>query len=113
MLKASITGAVDKSNNLFASIILTLISLVPQHCAAALVIQGSACVYSKKVEYLHSLVYQTLEFVADRKVKALRSKGKAEAGNQDNDEFDDEEHFLSLDDTLEGKQTYLEEKYFD
>jgi hypothetical protein len=58
-------------------------------------------------------VYQSLEFVADRKVKALKSKGKADAGNQDNDEFDDEEHFLSLDDTLEGKKTRLEERYFE
>ena len=32
--------------------------------AAALVIQASACVYSKKVEYLHTLVYQALELVA-------------------------------------------------
>lgn len=63
-------------------------------------IQGSACVYSKKVEYLHSLVYQALEFVAERKVKAVRSKGLADAGAED--EFDDEERFLSLDDTLEG-----------
>jgi hypothetical protein len=75
--------------------------------AAALVIQGSACVYSKKVEYLHSLVYQALEFVADRKVKSLKNKGKADAGNQDDDEFDDEEHFLSLDDTLEGNKMLL------
>ena len=35
--------------------------------AAALVIQGSACVYGKKVEYLHSLVYQALEFIAEKK----------------------------------------------
>lgn len=56
-------------------------------------------------------MYQALEFVADRKVKALKSKGKAEAGNQDDDEFDDEEHFLSLDDTLEGKKkAHLEER---
>lgn len=38
--------------------------LVP---AAALLIQGSACVYGKKVEYLHSLVYQALEFIAEKK----------------------------------------------
>ena len=36
-------------------------------CAAALVIQGSACVYSKKVEYLHKLVYQALEFIAEKR----------------------------------------------
>jgi condensin-2 complex subunit H2 len=35
--------------------------------AAALLIQGSACIYSKKVEYLHTLVYQALEFIADRR----------------------------------------------
>ena len=35
--------------------------------AAALVIQGSACVYSKKVEHLHTLVYQALEFIASEK----------------------------------------------
>uniref|UniRef100_A0A8C3ABW5 Condensin-2 complex subunit H2 n=1 Tax=Cyclopterus lumpus TaxID=8103 RepID=A0A8C3ABW5_CYCLU len=33
---------------------------------AALLIQGSACIYSKKVELLHSLVYQTLEYINDR-----------------------------------------------
>jgi Condensin II complex subunit CAP-H2 or CNDH2, N-terminal len=30
---------------------------------AALVIQGSAAIYSKKVEYLHQLVYQALEYI--------------------------------------------------
>lgn len=36
-------------------------------CAAALLVQGSAHVYSKKVEYLHQLVYQALDVIADRK----------------------------------------------
>ena len=34
---------------------------------AALVIQGSACVYSMKVEYLYSLVYQTLDLIASKR----------------------------------------------
>ena len=34
---------------------------------AALLIQGSACVYSKKVEYLFSLVYQVLDLLASKK----------------------------------------------
>lgn len=34
---------------------------------AALLIQSSACVYSKKVEYLHNLVYQALEIVRSKK----------------------------------------------
>ena len=35
--------------------------------AAALVIQGSTSVYSKKVEYLHSLVYAALEAIAEKR----------------------------------------------
>jgi len=34
---------------------------------AALLIQGSACVYSRKVEYLYNLVYQTLELVSSKR----------------------------------------------
>ena len=33
---------------------------------AALLIQGSACVYSKKVEYLYTLVYQVLNLVTSK-----------------------------------------------
>ena len=64
-----------------------------------MLIQGSTCIYSKKVEYLHTLVYQALEFMVDRKVKAVRSKGRAAGGaaDDDDDEFDDEEHFLNID----------------
>lgn len=34
---------------------------------AALLIQGSACIYSKKVEYLYSLVYQALDSISNKK----------------------------------------------
>ena len=34
---------------------------------AALVIQGSACVYSKKVEYLYSFVFNTLNLIVTEK----------------------------------------------
>lgn len=50
---------------------------------AALLIQGSACIYSKKVELLHSLVYQTLEYINDRNKK--RSKQAADAQGDDAD----------------------------
>ena len=40
--------------------------------AAALVIQGSACVYSRKVEYLHTLVHQALAHVADKRCARAR-----------------------------------------
>lgn len=38
-----------------------------RRCAAALLVQGSAHVYSKKVEYLHQLVLQSLDAVDDKK----------------------------------------------
>jgi hypothetical protein len=34
---------------------------------AALLIQGSAVIYSKKVEYLYQLVYETLDLLAARR----------------------------------------------
>jgi len=34
---------------------------------AALLIQGSACIYSKKVDYLHSLVFQVLGLLGSNK----------------------------------------------
>ncbi|XP_071771896.1 condensin-2 complex subunit H2 [Centroberyx gerrardi] len=49
---------------------------------AALVIQGSTCIYSKKVELLYSLVYQTLDYINDRNKK----RDKQAAGSQENDE---------------------------
>ncbi|XP_034434768.1 condensin-2 complex subunit H2 isoform X2 [Hippoglossus hippoglossus] len=48
---------------------------------AAMLIQGSACIYSKKVELLHSLVYQTLEYINDRNKK--RHKQPAESQEDD------------------------------
>ncbi|XP_040031444.2 condensin-2 complex subunit H2 [Gasterosteus aculeatus] len=57
---------------------------------AALLIQGSAHIYSKKVEHLHSLVYQTLEFLNDRnnrKNKPTSSQEKDGAASGSDDEF--------------------------
>nr|XP_020480936.1 condensin-2 complex subunit H2 isoform X2 [Monopterus albus] len=57
---------------------------------AALVIQGSACIYSKKVELLHSLVYQTLECISDRNKKQNKQRVQFEdnavAANSYNDD---------------------------
>ncbi|XP_012504211.1 PREDICTED: condensin-2 complex subunit H2 isoform X1 [Propithecus coquereli] len=68
---------------------------------AALLIQGSACVYSKKVEYLYSLVYQALDFISGkRRAKQLsavqedRANGDASSGAS----LEAEDEFLSLDD---------------
>ena len=48
---------------------------------AALLIQGSTCIYSKKVEFLWRLVHETLEFVTGTKhrtTKALKSNHAAQ-----------------------------------
>ncbi|XP_074182770.1 condensin-2 complex subunit H2 isoform X8 [Rhinolophus sinicus] len=69
---------------------------------AALLIQGSACVYSKKVEYLYSLVYQALDFISGkRQAKQLSSVqedgASGDTGSRIPREVADHE-FLSLDD---------------
>ncbi|XP_036904632.1 condensin-2 complex subunit H2 isoform X6 [Sturnira hondurensis] len=67
---------------------------------AALLIQGSACVYSKKVEYLYSLVYQALDFISGkRRARQLlvREDGAGrDASSRATQPVEDE--FLSLDD---------------
>ena len=48
-------------------------SLMLNFAEAALLIQGSACIYSKKVEHLYTLVYQTLNEVVEKKRVAKES----------------------------------------
>ncbi|XP_015263344.1 PREDICTED: condensin-2 complex subunit H2 [Gekko japonicus] len=73
---------------------------------AALLIQGSACIYSKKVEYLYSLVYQALDFISNKK----REKQPASVGEDgadadvSADPESEEERFLSLDDIQESSR---------
>ncbi|XP_004084079.1 condensin-2 complex subunit H2 [Oryzias latipes] len=58
---------------------------------AALLIQGSACIYSKKVELLHHLVFQTLEFISEKNKKRSqeaeteKSGGSRMTSNRDDD----------------------------
>ncbi|XP_045434692.1 condensin-2 complex subunit H2 isoform X4 [Pipistrellus kuhlii] len=67
---------------------------------AALLIQGSACVYSKKVEYLYSLVYQALDFISGkrraRQLEAQEDGASRDASSRAAQQVEDE--FLSLDD---------------
>uniref|UniRef100_A0A3Q3EN76 Condensin-2 complex subunit H2 n=1 Tax=Labrus bergylta TaxID=56723 RepID=A0A3Q3EN76_9LABR len=67
---------------------------------AALLIQGSACIYSKKVELLHSLVYQTLEYINDRNKKrskqAAKSQGDDADGAASHDDADDVAETVSV-----------------
>ncbi|XP_049594446.1 condensin-2 complex subunit H2 isoform X1 [Syngnathus scovelli] len=68
---------------------------------AALLIQGSACIYSKKVEMLHNLVFQTLDYIRDRKNKQSKEAvGRDDVGTAvghgHNDDSDDDD-FCELD----------------
>ncbi|NXN49700.1 CNDH2 protein, partial [Rynchops niger] len=76
---------------------------------AALVIQGSACVYSRKVEYLYSLVYQALDFISNKK----REKLPSSVGQDDRDAdatfgAEEKEEFLSLDDIRDSSQVNVD-----
>ncbi|XP_014008619.1 condensin-2 complex subunit H2 [Salmo salar] len=68
---------------------------------AALLIQGSACIYSKKVEHLYNLVYQTLDYINDRNKKkdkqAVTSGEDGTDGASSNNANEDDGGFDSLD----------------
>ena len=73
---------------------------------AALVIQGSAHVYGRKVDYLRALAQDAYDFVFERKGKGTRKGGRrngapGEGGGLDSDPWDVEENFLMLDDLVE------------
>mmetsp|Transcript_30519 Transcript_30519/g.91485 ORF Transcript_30519/g.91485 Transcript_30519/m.91485 type:complete len:631 (-) Transcript_30519:32-1924(-) len=77
---------------------------------AALLIQGSACVYSKKVEYLYQLVYETLDLLASKKKLAQGSSLDASGKDRDVQDFaEDEMSFLPLDDLPEDTNIDLVE----
>ncbi|KAM3832681.1 condensin-2 complex subunit H2 isoform 2-T2 [Vipera latastei] len=78
---------------------------------AALLIQGSACIYSKKVEYLYTLVYQALDFISNKKrekqptsISADGTDGDAGAASAE----EEEEEFLSLDDIQQASRTNMD-----
>lgn len=73
---------------------------------AALLIQGSASIYSKKIEYLYALVYQTLNLLASNK-QMEQGLSVDEAGRDKDTTFDKHkrkgEDFLALDDIKQGR----------
>ncbi|NXI73675.1 CNDH2 protein, partial [Anseranas semipalmata] len=77
---------------------------------AALLIQGSACVYSKKVEYLYSLVYQALDFISSKKREKQPCSVGADGRDADASFGTDEEEFLSLDDIRDASQASVDMK---
>jgi len=82
---------------------------------AALLIQGSACIYSRKVEYLYALLYQTLDALIDQKKKKNAPASSLTANGDDLDArllLSDQEHaLLDLDDTMvDGANIDLKEE---
>ncbi|KAM8973134.1 condensin-2 complex subunit H2 isoform 2-T2 [Pelodytes ibericus] len=77
---------------------------------AALLIQGSACIYSKKVEYLYSLVYQALDFISNKKKDQQPASVGADGVDKDATfaHRNDEEEFLSLNDISDSKKTTVD-----
>ncbi|XP_048466270.1 condensin-2 complex subunit H2 isoform X1 [Rhincodon typus] len=66
---------------------------------AALLIQGSACIYSRKVEYLHSLVFQALDLISNKKRNQKVTSIAADGTDNDVSLANDKDwEFLSLDD---------------
>ncbi|XP_016351476.1 condensin-2 complex subunit H2 [Sinocyclocheilus anshuiensis] len=49
---------------------------------AALLIQGSTCIYGRKVELLHTLVFQTLDYISNKNKKRDK-QGSSSDGNQE------------------------------
>ena len=74
---------------------------------AALLIQGSSCVYSKKVEHLYALVLNTLNQLIDKrndqqqeKPGKKKSGGGGEEAEAEPEPEDDDDAFTTLDDAL-------------
>ncbi|KAK9844608.1 hypothetical protein WJX74_004538 [Apatococcus lobatus] len=71
---------------------------------AALVIQGSACVYGKKVEYLHSLVIQALQFMSEKRRYQDKSRDSNDQTADAGSDQAEEDAFAVLDDFWQGEE---------
>ncbi|NXJ16714.1 CNDH2 protein, partial [Odontophorus gujanensis] len=77
---------------------------------AALLIQGSACIYSKKVEYLYSLVYQALDCITNKKRERQPCSMGPDGRDADATFGMEKEEFLSLDDIGDTSQPNVDLK---
>ncbi|XP_042746989.1 condensin-2 complex subunit H2 isoform X4 [Lagopus leucura] len=77
---------------------------------AALLIQGSACIYSKKVEYLYSLVYQALDSISNKKREKQPCSVGPDGKDADATFGMEKEEFLSLDDISNTSQASVDLK---
>eukprot|EP00112_Aurelia_sp_Birch-Aquarium-sp1_P003926 Seg1445.7 transcript_id=Seg1445.7/GoldUCD/mRNA.D3Y31 product="Condensin-2 complex subunit H2" protein_id=Seg1445.7/GoldUCD/D3Y31 len=77
---------------------------------AAMLIQGSACVYSKKVEYLYSLTHSTLQIVHSNKQAMQQAPSVDDQGTDSDTTFNqhaDQDKLLDLDDIEESDNIEL------
>ena len=72
--------------------------------------QGTTCVYSRKVEYLHRLVMQVLDVIDHKLSKEMRKDAAADGdGDQDAESaFPADPEFISLDDIPEAKSSAID-----
>ncbi|NXR24813.1 CNDH2 protein, partial [Cinclus mexicanus] len=77
---------------------------------AALLIQGSACIYSRKVEHLYMLVCQALDCISNKKRQKLPSSLGPDGRDADATFTDKEVEFLSLDDIPETSQARVDKR---
>jgi hypothetical protein len=78
------------------------------------ILQGTTCVFSKKVEHLYNLVYQALDTIFNKRQKekaAAARKDKAGGKGAESEDLDEAETFLALDGLLEeGQDIDLDEE---
>jgi len=73
-----------------------------------MLIQNSACVYSKKVELLYKLIYGALDMIFAKRNNKQKSSSIDKAGQDGDVDATIEEEFLLLDDMVrEGKNVDL------
>ena len=78
---------------------------------AALLIQGSTMVYSRKVEFLYNLVYKTLDLLCDDSNQAKpKKRGRREKATDSDLWKNERENFLLLDDVIPLSKTCLDLK---
>jgi condensin-2 complex subunit H2 len=84
----------------------------PNFAQAALLLQNSSNVYSRKVEYLYSLVYAALDDLASSATGVVpkHQRKTADAAIDEFNAFDPDMQFLLLDDVLPTDQTEAGEK---
>ncbi|NXA02761.1 CNDH2 protein, partial [Nesospiza acunhae] len=75
---------------------------------AALLIQGSACIYSRKVEHLYMLVCQTLDCISNKKREKLPTSLGPDGRDADATFTEKQEEFLSLDDIPQTSQASVD-----